>query len=71
MNMVNIMIYEITFRESRGEGVNTFTVDASNDIEAVRLLGFYQGKRAVKHIVRVESMGRPDEQAPAGVPRGL
>lgn len=63
------MIYEITFRESRGSGVNTLTVDARNDIEAVRLLGVYQGKMAIKHILRVVSMGSSDEQTSGGITR--
>jgi len=66
-----MMIYEIHFRDNREGRVNSFMVDAANDVEAVRLLGFYQGKRAVKHIVRVESLGTGADEVPAGVPRGL
>ena len=65
------MIYEITFRESRGDGISTLTVDAATDEEAIRLLGFHRGKNAVKHIVRFESLGALEEEAPMGSPAGI
>ncbi len=65
------MIYEITFRESRGNGISTFTVDATTDEEAIRLLGFHRGKNAVKHIIRFESLGVLEEETPLGSPLGI
>ncbi|HON77005.1 MAG TPA: hypothetical protein PK544_00820 [Spirochaetota bacterium] len=54
------MIYNIEYkRGSRGE-IESFTVEAKNELEAISILGQYRGKRIIKSILTVKNLIMPD-----------
>jgi hypothetical protein len=57
--MVTIMIFNIEYkRGSKGE-IESFTVEAKNELEAITILGKYRGKRIVKSILTVNNLILP------------
>jgi len=59
LKMVTIMIFNIEFKQGIKGEIESFTVEAKNELEAISILGKYRGKRIVKNILTVNNLIMP------------
>lgn len=58
--MENNMIFNIEYKTGPRGNIESFTVEAKNELEAISILGRYKGKRIFKNIISVKNFIIPD-----------